>query len=497
MKTRYTNGIFYTLNPLQPKVTELWVDEGMISFLGSHPNWQADQTIDVQGWICFPGFVDSHLHLIGYGQHLSLLQLHKNPNPQDVLSLIKTHFQGRVLYAQGHVEQALTKRDLDLISSSIPILLRHADFHGATVNSAILHQIGLSAHPTGILHEAEALKAVQALPQYHQDDLVKMITVAIKKLHEFGITGGHTDDLYYFNGFHEVVSAYHKAVTTLPFRTHLLIHHLELETYEKLMNKHVYEHPFVEFGAVGEIFYDGTLSSQTALMFSPYQGGQGVGERQFSSQQWLAIVKRVRALGLPLAVHAIGDLALDEVVDTLIAYPVKTGLHDRIIHASFAKKATLEKLKKLPVMLDIQPQFVTSDLPWASQIISPQTELIYPFKTYLNQGLTLCGGSDAPVEVPDPLKGIAAAHHRQFPSFASSFQPEEQLSIFEAVQLYTTGANAPSYQFQRQGKLVIGSVADFTFINEDFVSNPKRLANAKVMMTVVDNQIVFRKNEAI
>jgi predicted amidohydrolase YtcJ len=494
MKTRYTNGIFYTLNPLQPKVTELWVDKGIISFLGSHADWQAEQTIDVQGWTCFPGFVDSHLHLIGYGQHLCLLQLHKNPNPQDVLSLIKTQFQGRPLYAQGHIEQALTKHDLDSISSAIPILLRHADFHGATVNSAVLNQIGLVDHPTGILHEAEALKAVQALPQYHQDDLVKMITVAIQKLHEFGITGGHTDDLYYFNGVHEVVSAYHKALTTSPFRTHLLIHHLELVAYEKLMSKHLDKHPYVEFGAVGEIFYDGTLSSQTALMHSPYQGGQKFGERQFSSQQWLATVKRVRALGLPLAVHAIGDLALDEVVDTFLAYPVKTGLHDRIIHASFAKKSTLEKLKKLPVMLDIQPQFVTSDLPWASQIISPQTELIYPFKTYLNQGLILCGGSDAPVEVPDPLKGIAAAYHRQLQSFALPFQPEEQLSMLEAVQLYTTGANAPSYQSQRQGKLVVGSVADLTFVNEDFISNPKRLTTAKVMMTVVDNQIVFQKN---
>jgi predicted amidohydrolase YtcJ len=494
MKTHYVHGIFYTLNPSQPKVSELWVENGVICFLGSHPNWKADITVNVQGWTCFPGFVDSHLHLIGYGEHLSLLQLNKNPNSHQVISLVKAQFKDRPLYAQGHLEQSLTKFDLDLVSPLVPILLRHADFHGATVNSAILRQIGLTDHPTGILHEADALKAVQSLPKYHQDDLVKMINVAIKKLHEFGITGGHTDDLYYFNGFHEVVSAYHKALTTLPFRTHLLIHHLELDTYEKLMNKNPYPHPFIEFGAVGEIFYDGTLSSQTALMHAPYRGGQGFGERQFSRNQWLAIVKRIRKLELPIAVHAIGDLALDEVVDTLIAHPVKPGLHDRIIHASFAKKSTLEKLEKIPVMLDIQPQFVTSDLPWASQLISSKTELIYPFKSYLNQGLILCGGSDAPVEIPDPLKGIQAAYLRQSTSLPHPFQPEEQLSMLEAVQLYTTGANAPSYIPKRQGKLVVGSVADFTFISEDFISNPKRLATAKIMMTVINNQIVFRKN---
>jgi predicted amidohydrolase YtcJ len=494
MKTRYINGIFYTLNPLQPKVTELWVENGIISNLGFHPNWKADQTIDAQGWSCFPGFVDSHLHLIGYGEHLSLLQLNKNPNSKHVISLVKSQFKGRALYAQGHLEQALTKFDLDLISSMVPILLRHADFHGATVNSAILRQIGLSDHPTGILHEADALKAVQTLPKYHQDDLVNMIKIAIKKLHEFGITGGHTDDVHYFNGFHEVVSAYHHGLTTLPFRTHLLIHHLELDTYEALMNKNPYKHPFIEFGAVGEIFYDGTLSSQTALMHHPYRGSHGNGQRQFSRHQWLDLVKRIRTLGLPIAVHAIGDLALDEVVDTFIDNPVKAGLHDRIIHASFAKKSTLKKLKKIPVMLDIQPQFVTSDLPWGSQLISPETELIYPFKTYLKHGLILCGGSDAPVEVPDPLKGIQSAFYRQATLLSKAFQPEEQVSILEAVQLYTTGANAPSYLPHRQGKLVVGSVADLTFINEDFISNPNLLSTAKVMMTVVNNQIVFRKN---
>jgi len=492
MKTHYIHGTFYTLNPLLPQVSELWVENGMVSFLGARPDWHADQTIDVQGWTCFPGFVDSHLHLIGYGEHLSLLQLHKNPNTEAVLSLVKTRFQGRPLYAQGHVEQRLTKVDLDKISSTIPILLRHGDFHGATVNSAILGQIGLLHHPTGILHEAEALKAVQSFPKYQHADVIKMIEVAIKQLHRYGVTGGHTDDLYYFNGFHEVVSAYQTVLKQLPFRTHLLMHYLELDAYEKINHQLLMNHAYLEFGAVGEIFYDGTLSSQTALMHNPYQGNHGVGERQFSSDQWLTMVKRIRKLGLPLAVHTIGDLALDEVVDTLINHPVKKGFHDRIIHASFAQKNTLDKLKKIPVMLDVQPQFVTSDLPWASQTISAKTELIYPWKTYLNHGLILAGGSDAPVEVPDPLKGIHAAYFRQAFGIDQAFQPEEKLSMQEAIHLYTVGANAPSYQPNRQGKILIGSVADFTFVSQDFYKKPETLASTKVMMTVINNHIVFK-----
>jgi predicted amidohydrolase YtcJ len=490
MKTRYTNGHFYLMTNAEASVQEIWTEDGIITSIGPQPTWHADRVIDLQGSTGFPGFVDSHLHLIGYGETLSLLQLHKNPDPRAVLALVRQRFQGTYLYCQGHVEQQLTKLDLDKISTTVPILLRHADFHGATVNSAVLKQIGLSSHPTGILHEAAALKAVQSLPKYRQDDLVNMMRVAIQQLHAFGITGGHTDDLYYFNGFHEVVSAYQKFLTSSPFRTHLLVHHLELDAYEQVMKSNFQPHPLLEFGAVGEIFYDGTLSSQTALMHHPYQGSQGFGERQFTAEQWLAIVKRVRALGLPLAVHAIGDLALDEVVDTLIAYPVKTGLHDRIIHASLAKQSIVDKLKKIPVMLDIQPQFIPSDLSWASTILSPETELIYPFKTYANQGLILCGGSDAPVEIPNPLLGIDAAYRRLALLNQHVYQPEERLSIFEAIKLYTMGANAPSYD-GRRGTLKVGNLADFTCFDMDILRHPETLQQAKTTLTVVDDQIVY------
>jgi predicted amidohydrolase YtcJ len=270
------------------------------------------------------------------------------------------------------------------------------------------------------------------------------------------------------------------------------MHYLELDAYEKTNHQLLSNHPYLEFGAVGEIFYDGTLSSQTALMHDPYRDSQGVGQRQFLPEQWVTMVKRIRKLGLPLAVHTIGDLALEEVVETLITHPVKKGFHDRIIHASFAKKITLDKLKRIPVILDVQPQFVTSDLPWASKTISTKTELIYPWKTYFNHGLLLAGGSDAPVEVPDPLKGIHAAYYRQVSGLDKVFQPEERLSMQEAIHLYTVGANGPSYNAKRQGKLLIGTVADFTFVSEDFYKKPETLAKAKVMMTVVNNHIVFK-----
>ncbi len=494
MKTRYYNGRFYTLMKDQPYVEEMWVENGRIVHLGHHRQWKAQASIDVQGWMGLPGLVDAHLHILGYGEKLTLLQLNKSIDKKEILNKIRTHLKGPFLYVQGHVEQNLTKHDLDKQSSTVPILLRHADYHGATVNQALLNRIGLENHPTGILHEADAMKAVQSIPKYKKSELTSMIVRAIKQLQAYGITGGHSDDLYYFNGYKETLEAFEDALKVVPFRTHLLIHHQELGPFLESKRPWLNQNPYLQLGAI-KTFYDGTISSQTALMSHPYQHTNTSGERQFSLKDWEALLIRIREAGLPIAIHTIGDQALDEVADWLTKYPVKTGLHDRIIHASFAKKSTIQKLKKLSLIFDIQPQFMSSDLPWALDMISPKTELIYPWKQYHRANLVLCGSSDAPVEIPNPLLGIKALTQRISDHNQQVYQPEEKLTMLEAIKLYTIGANAPTYDLAHRGTFKVGNLADFTFFSQDFLQDETTLNTTAVMMTVIDNQIVYQKTK--
>jgi predicted amidohydrolase YtcJ len=490
MKTRYFHARFYTMIDATDFVSELWTEAGIIIHLGPHPSWKADRQIDLNGWIGFPGFVDAHLHLLGYGEKLSLLQLNQSQDRDWIIMQLRNQPQQDWLYAQGHREQfQLTKRELDMYFPHTAVILRHADFHGATVNSLLLNRIGLSTHPTGILHEAEAMKAIQALPKYKIEQLVDMLKTAYRKLYQYGVTGGHSDDLYYFNGFHDTVTAFETVLQTHPFRTHLLMHHEVLTDFINSKRPWLNQSPYLQLGAI-KIFYDGTISSQTALMANPYQGSDRYGERQFSLAVWEEKLKRIRQAGLPVAIHTIGDQALEEVASWLKRYPVKSGLHDRIIHASFALPETVVKLKALPLIFDIQPQFLTSDLPWALEVISNKTAYIYPWKTYQNQGLILCGSSDAPVEIPDPLLGIAAAYDRRVQE--KIYQPEERLTMFEAVQLYTSLANVPTYESHRRGYLKMNHLADFTFVDQDFLNEPHRLSHTKVMMTVIDDKIVYK-----
>jgi predicted amidohydrolase YtcJ len=269
------------------------------------------------------------------------------------------------------------------------------------------------------------------------------------------------------------------------------MHYLEVDHFLNSSRSWLDQSPYCQLGAV-KIFYDGTLTSKTSLMAHPFPATNQYGERIFSPPVFQQLIEKMRRYELPIAVHTIGDQALDELADYLLQFPVKKGLHDRIIHGSFAKYTTIEKLKKLPIIIDIQPQFVTTDFPHALGFVPHNTELIYPWKTYLDAGLIICGSSDAPVEVPDPLLGISSAWRRKCDD-GIIYQPEQQLSMFDAIRLYTTLSNVPTYHTSTRGYLKPGYIADFTMLNHDILKHPELIDEAKVVMTVIDDKVVFKK----
>jgi predicted amidohydrolase YtcJ len=489
MKTRFINGQFFTMIKEDDHIDSLITEHGKIIAINDLVT-KVDQVFDCQQAVVLPGFVDAHLHIAGYGQQLSLLNLNKEANKNIILEKVKHKLNGSFLYVQGHMDNGLNKHDLNTVSSTVPIVLRHSDYHGATVNDAVLKLLGKENHPTGILHELEAMEAVRLVPPTTQEQLTEFIETAIKKLQSYGITGGHSDDLYYFNGYHGTIQSFNKVLKTLPFRTHLLMHYLVLDDYLKSGDPWLDQHPYLQLGAI-KIFYDGTLSSQTALMHHPYRNTDHYGERIFSKEVFRTLIKKIRQHELPIAVHTIGDQALEELADWFKEFPVKNGLHDRIIHASFALEKTVEKLKELPLIFDIQPQFLSSDLPKGLAIINPKTSLIYPWKTYMDAQLILCGSSDAPVEDPNPLLGIASAYYRQSDDDGLTYGENEKLSIFEAVKLYTTYAQVPTYLSKQRGYLKVGFDADFTLLDTNIFKHPEKLKTTKVIATIIDDHCVY------
>jgi predicted amidohydrolase YtcJ len=487
----WINGVIHTLENEQI-FEEMITDQGKIVHLGPNHHYQIDETIDLKGRHVYPGFVDFHMHLLGYGHKLLTPNLNNHKNKEEVVQKIKQFFKNEPLFVEGYFDVGLTSKDLDQISNQHPICLRHNDYHSTTVNSVILKKIGLN-ESNGVLTEENAEMAMASFPKYTPEKLSSMLNASIESLYRYGITGAHSDDLAYFIGFEQTYKVFENVLKNKPFRAHLLVHHHVLDDWLKSKKPFLDQNEFLQLGAV-KMFYDGTISSKTALFFEPYINSNQNGLRIFEQKELENLMKKVRKNELPVAIHVIGDQGLDEVANLLDQFPVKEGLHDRIIHASFAKHSTIEKLKKLPLVFDIQPQFLSSDIPWAYHYMSKKPELIYPWKSYLDANLVLLGSSDAPVEIPNPLLGIRALTYRISDQDRKVYQIEQCLTKKQAIELYCKNSHIATYHLNT-GKILQGYIADFSIFEIDLEeASETDLLSDLVYMTVVSEKIVYQKS---
>lgn len=478
---RLFNGTFYTMDGLE-SVHELYVDhEGFITTNQEDINDVID--IDMQGQYIYPAFVDCHLHLMGYGQFLSRLHIKGLQNKQDVFMFIKKHLDLNMIYIEHYKPSInINKKDLDDISKDIPIYLRHEDYHGMTLNSKALEIMQFESED-GILKEEDATMALQSIPKNTIDTLTSFLMKAYQKLNAYGIIAGHSDDLYYFNGYHDTLQAFFQASQSHPFYNHLLVHHQTLNDH---IRRPTLENDFVELGAV-KMFYDGTTGSKTALMSTPYVDDT-YGMRITSKETFKSQVMQARKANMAVAIHVIGDQGLLEVAEILRDIPVKKGLFDRVIHASYANQEAIHILKTLDVFLDIQPQFLTTDLPHTLNLFKDTPDMVFPFKTYHDAHIHYGYSSDAPVEDPNPLLGIYAAETR---NVGEIHDKDQCMTRYDAVKAYTTHAWILSKH--KGGYLKPTYPAHFVVFKEDILNiHHDRLKSLQVSETWMQGKNIYK-----
>jgi predicted amidohydrolase YtcJ len=457
-------------------------DKGIII---REPDGTTNETIDLQGASMYPAFVDCHMHLMGYGQHLSRGNVNHLKTNEAILAYIRTHLTPPVTYIEGYHPCGIHKSDLDDVSKDSFIYLRHEDYHGMTVNSKTLQRLNITSDD-GVLLENDGTKALKSIEKNSNETLVTFLEKAYQSLYQYGVIAAHSDDLYYFNGYVDTLKAFDEASRHFPFYAHLLIHHETLSDYQ-IHGNIIQDNSYLELGAV-KMFYDGTTGSKTALMNAPYVTG-GHGERVNQVDVFHQYVLEARANQLPVAVHVIGDLGLEEVCQILREHPVKKGLKDRIIHASYATPKTYALIKDLDVFLDIQPQFLTTDLPHTLAYFTQEPHGIFPFKTYHDLNVSYGLSSDAPVEIPNPILGMYSAIFRDIDGVV--YQPDERLNRMQALLGYTT--HAWQLTNHHAGYLKPGYPAHLVITNKDILTTPKdAFLSIEVLETYIDGKRVFQ-----
>ena len=534
----FINGEIYSMKKEGEKFQSLGVKDGKITFLGTDEeakNVSSKELIDLKGKMMIPGMADAHLHLYAYCQNLTFVDLSKVQNINEMINLMKEKVKNvkkgdwvkGVNFDQSKWKENRfpTLEEMDSISKDNPIIIKRCCLHAVVANSKALKIAGIGKNyqagsggiveldkdsmPNGILREQSTKVFDDILPDPLKDIEVqkKIMQDVLNDMSSKGITTIHTyaAKIWQYNEDINIYKNFEKE-GKLPLRVTVCIDELfepEILTKEKLNN------PYrkVQLGAY-KIFSDGSMGSRSAALKKPYSDDpQNSGFMLFTQEELNNKILTGYEHGLQPAIHAIGDRALDMTL-AAIEYTLKTtkekGMTDeeqknrlpfRIIHVQMIDDDLLKRMKKLPLVLDIQPIFLCTDLHWIEDRIGKERlKGSFALKTMEKAGLIQTGGSDCPVETYEPLKGIYAAVTRQdmegYPT--EGFLPEERLSVYEALCMYTKNVPYATGQESVLGTLEIGKFADLTVLEKNlFKIDKKEIKDIKVEQTYVAGNCVF------
>ncbi|MEM2263540.1 MAG: amidohydrolase [Candidatus Bathyarchaeia archaeon] len=512
------NANVVTLDVGRPRAEALAIRDGKIVAAGSNAEVcryiaSGTRVLDLGGRTIVPGFIDCHVHMTGFGQHLQTLNL------RDVCSIEEMKRRLRE-YAERHPEKSWiiggrwdhelfrerrypTRWDLDEAVPEKPVFLIRVCGHVGVANTRALKLAGIrkgvrvnggavdvdmtSGELNGVLRENALDLVWRAVPKPSIAELEETCIQACLKAVENGLTCVHwiVDSL-------DEISIIQRLCNEgkLPLRVYLGV---PVELLDELMKRGLaagFGNEMFRLGFV-KILADGSLGAHTAALKQPYADmPETSGMLIYSQRRLNGLVLKAHKAGWQLAVHAIGDRAVESVLKAfhkaLKKFPRRDHRH-RVEHCSVLNPRLIRRMKRLGLIASVQPHFVVSDFWVLERVGVERARWVYPFKTLLNTGVVVASGSDCPVEPINPLLGVWAAVARK--SFG-----EESLTVEEALKTYTLNAAYASFDELHMGTIEVGKFADLTVLSEDpFRVAPDEIRNIRVEMTIVGGKIVYSR----
>lgn len=503
------------------------IDDGWITetFNQLPPNHLSEyKHIDYSNQYIYPGFNDTHMHLVGYGMYLSQLMLDGTESIIDLQKSLQEYAQhhtkgiiiGRNWNQDSFSEKRLPSRyDLDAICPDIPVVLFRVCGHIAVINSAAIKHFNLSPNSTisggacdvangeltGILRE-NALSFVKR--DLTLDEVESYILAAQHQLNRYGITSVQTDDLI-----------------TVPIEAHqdLINRFLEMSESGKLSVR-VYEQSqfftpdnfrkMIKNGYkqnAGNLFYkngpvkilaDGSLGARTAKLRDAYKDDPEASGILIHTESEL---KELMAIAyqneVDIAIHGIGDYTIAFAIKTMDAlqkeYPSRKH-RNAIVHCQIMDEPLMDAMKTSNIYALVQPVFLEYDMTIVEQRIGNKlARTSYAYKSMLNKGIKLGFGSDAPVEDPNPLRSIMYAMSRERLD-GQSFFKDESISFEQALNAFTHDAAFFSREENIKGKLDKGYLADFVIFEKPLESlAPEAFLTITPVATYVGGKCVYSR----
>lgn len=473
------------------------------------------QIEDLQGKTVLPGFIDAHMHLVSVGLRESgyYLDLSRARSLDEALELVRARVEqtekAQWVLGRGWDESRwlehryITKAELDRIAPEHPVVLVRVCGHILCANTLALQKISVTPRAgefdeaSGLLREGTAWAFLQKL-QPSDDQIRAAILAGVKLAHKLGVTAIHDIAKPEHIRAYMALTPGPSPVTTgegwhsrgegLALRVRLNIEVQHLDHLIALGLRTGFGDEFVKLGAI-KFFADGSIGARNAALSKPYHDADSLGKLNYEQSDLNCLVKRAHDHGFQVMVHAIGDRAIDAVLEALSFAGATPERRHRIEHAELLSDKQVARMRELGIIASMQPNFLQWSGPgglYETRLGPERDTQIDPHRTVLDAGVKLAFGSDG---MPfSPLYGIHCA--------VNAPHPGQRVSVEEALRAYTLDAAYAAFEEHLLGSLAPGKLADFVVLSED-PAHSRNISEIKVERTYLAGQCVFEYDNEI
>jgi predicted amidohydrolase YtcJ len=529
------NGNIITVNEDQPEAEAVAIRGERIVKVGDNEEvkklvGEGTKVIDLGGKTVVPGLIDAHLHFMSYGNTKRMLDLVGTESKKDIQKLVadkvKSVSRGKWIMGRGWDQNDWPERerrfpsryDLDKVARRNPVVLTRIDGHAYWVNSVVIKMAGITKNtpdppggkilrdekgePTGVFVDAAMGLVNSFVPRLTYEDRREDALIAMKECLSLGLTSIHDPGV----GLEEI-KVYKDLIDSgeFDFRAYVMI-----DGFTEAEEHYLKIGPEVGYGGNRltvrsfKLFADGALGSRGAAFFKSYSDDPGnFGLLTYDPEKAYQLMVKALNAGFQVNTHAIGTKGNAMTLDLYERAFAEVKVKDprfRIEHAQVVRADDIPRFAKLGVLASMQPTHATSDMYWAENRVGPErVKYAYAWRRFLDAGVIIPGGSDAPVESPNPLWGIYSAvtrqDHKGWPK--GGWYPEQCVSREEALKMFTIKAAYAAFEEKIKGSIEKGKLADLVVLEKDIMIVPaEELWKVKVLATIFGGKVVYQAPEA-
>jgi predicted amidohydrolase YtcJ len=527
----FQNGNVYTLDPKHPRAEAIAVANGRIVYVGTNAGAakyaaKTTKVVDLKKSTVVPGMADSHCHIVGIGQREMTLNLEGTTSLDDLLAKVKARAvgapKGEWISGRGWIEtfwsppEFPTRFDLDRVAPDNPVVLVRADGHAVVVNSKALEIAKVTKETkspeggeimrdekgevTGMILD-NAIELVRAhVPEPTEADLERAVEIGAKRELSLGWT--------------EVQNAGSVWPEVERFEKLYRDGRVKLRIYNAIYGPGDDAKRLIGTGPILrdaggrftmrtiKVVFDGALGSTGAALLDKYADHDTSGFLRVSEEALYPMLVSALENGIQVETHAIGDRANRVILDlyerAFKEVPASRRKVKeprwRVEHAQILSASDLPRFASLGVIASMQPSHAISDLYFAPRRLGMERLAgAYAWKSLLDSGATIAGGSDAPVERGEPMIEFYAAVYRHDlkGNAGEGWHLEQAVSRERALAMFTTAAAFAAFEEDVRGSIEPGKYADLTILSADIMTIPAPdILKTTCVMTVVNGEIV-------